>query len=264
MSIKEEIRSKTKGMGADLVGFLNLRDYNSPRSPDPKKYLPSAKSIIVLGFRPLSGAYETGSWVRMHSYLYCPEIASQYCIYLLSKYLEDQHKAKVLVIPGHRPFELTEETLRAPIGIVSLRHAAVQSGLAVWGRNTLALTPEFGAKVFFTGLLTSLDLETDPPLDKNYDPCSKCSFPCREACPGNAFTEDGKVLHHRCVRWSQKHDPGGLMRFFIEMADKPTMEERKAMLRSACFFNLMQFLQGYIYYECMECTKMCPTFKELN
>lgn len=264
MSVKEEIRSRAKDMGADLVGFLNLKDYNSPRSPDPKKYLPSARSIIVLGFRVLSGAYETGTWSRMHSYLYCMETVAQYCIYLLSKYLEDQHKAKVFVIPSHRPFEMTEETFRAPIGIVSLRHAAIQSGLAVWGRNTLALTPQFGAKVLFSGLLTSLDLETDPPLSVNYDPCSRCSFPCREACPGNAFTEDGRVLHHRCVRWSQKYDHGSFMRFLTEIADKPTMEERKEMLRSARFFNLMQYLQGYIYYECMECTKICPSLKELS
>jgi hypothetical protein len=49
------------------------------------------------------------------------------------------------------------------------------------------------------------------------------------------------------------------MRFMLEMADKPTMDERKNMLKSPRFFNLLQFLQGYIFYECTECTKGCPS-----
>jgi hypothetical protein len=69
--MKERIREKAKSLGADLVGFLNLRDYNSPRSPDPRRYLPTAKSIIVLAFKPLAGAYHYGdnTWSKMPSFL---------------------------------------------------------------------------------------------------------------------------------------------------------------------------------------------------
>jgi len=81
----------------------------------------------------------------------------------------------------------------SPIGSVSLRHAAVQSGLAVWGKNTLALTPEFGPRIMLLGLLNSLDLDSDP-LNKDYDPCSFCRYDCRSTCPGKAFTEDGRVF----------------------------------------------------------------------
>jgi enoyl-CoA hydratase/carnithine racemase len=38
------------------VGFLSLEHYRSPKSPDPKSYLPEAKSIVVLGHRMLYGA----------------------------------------------------------------------------------------------------------------------------------------------------------------------------------------------------------------
>ena len=55
--MKEIIRSKAKELGVDLVGFLNLKDYKSPRSPNPHLYLPSAKSIVVLAFSPLARAY---------------------------------------------------------------------------------------------------------------------------------------------------------------------------------------------------------------
>jgi len=54
---KGRIRGKDKELGADLVGILNLKDYDSPRSPDPHRYLATAKSIIVLAFKPLARAY---------------------------------------------------------------------------------------------------------------------------------------------------------------------------------------------------------------
>jgi len=62
--MKEVIRNEAKKLGVDLVGFLNLKDYDSPRSPNPHRYLPSAKSIVVLAFSPLAGAYryEENTW----------------------------------------------------------------------------------------------------------------------------------------------------------------------------------------------------------
>jgi hypothetical protein len=102
VSIKEDLRFKAKDLGADLVGFLNLKDYNSPRSPDPRFYLPTAKSIIVLGFRQVSGAFDNETWARMPSYLYFPETVSHTCGYLLSKHMEDNYQGRVFLIPIHR------------------------------------------------------------------------------------------------------------------------------------------------------------------
>ena len=70
-TMKERIREKGKELGADLVGILNLKDYNSPRSPDPQRYLATAKSIIVLAFKPLAGAYhyQENTRSKMPSYL---------------------------------------------------------------------------------------------------------------------------------------------------------------------------------------------------
>jgi epoxyqueuosine reductase QueG len=194
----------------------------------------------------------------MPSYLYCPEAFANAMAYQLSKFLEDEFRSKVFITQIHRPFEINEETYRMPIGTVSLRHAAVQCGLAVWGKNTLALTKEFGPRVGFIGLLNEIDIESDLPIT-DYDPCKECSFHCWEKCPGGAFTEDGKVLSHRCVKYSQPYDVGNFMRYLLQMIEKPTVEERKEMLKSYKFFNYMQYLQQFIYYQCWECTKYCPS-----
>ena len=255
---KDEIRERARGLGADLVGFLSLRDYHSPNSPDPRNWLTDSRSLVILVFRHLYGAFDTDAWSHMHSYMYAPEATAIRAGYILAKSLEDGYGGRTFMVPLHRPFEMDEDSYRMPRGMVSLRHAAVQSGLAVWGRNTLALTPQYGPRQWFMGLLTSLDVETDAPTVGDYNPCQTCSFPCVDACPGNAFTEDGKTISHRCVRNSQGHDPGHLMRFLVELLDQPGNEERKAMLRSASFINKLQNLHGYLNYGCTHCTRACP------
>ena len=79
-----------------------------------------------------------------------------------------------------------------------------------------------------------------------------------EACPGNAFTAEGRTIAHRCVRHSQAHDPGHLMRFLVELLGQPDNHARQAMLRSASFFNKLQNLHGYLNYGCTHCTRACP------
>lgn len=261
--MKEEIRKKAKELGADLVGFLNLKDYYSPRSPDPRRYLKSAQSIVVLAFKPLAGAYQyqENTWSKMPSYLYAMESAGNTTAYHLGRWMEKEYGGECFLVQAHRPFEINEETFRSPIGSVSLRHAAVQSGLAVWGKNTLALTREFGPRVMFLGLLNSLNLESDPPL-QGYDPCAHCQYDCRSTCPAKAFTEEGRVLSHRCVRVSQPNDVGNFMRFLLEVAKKPTLEEREEMIKSPTFFRYLQYLQFFIHYHCDHCTKHCPASAE--
>ena len=258
-TMKQVIKQRAKELGADLVGFLNIKDYDSPRSPDPHRYLDSAKSIVVLAFRPLAGAYryQKNTWSKMPSYLYAMEAAGNAAAYHLGRFMEKEYGAECFLVQAHRPFEIDEETYHSPVGSVSLRHVAVQSGLAVWGKNTLALTREFGPRVMFLGLLNSLDLESDPPI-KGYDPCSGCGYDCRSTCPGKAFTEDGRVLSHRCVRVSQPNDVGNFTRFLIAMAKKPSMEERLDMVKSPSFFRYLQYLQFFIHYHCDNCTRHCP------
>ena len=258
--MKETIKNKAKELGADLVSVLNLKDYISPRSPDPHRYLSSARSFVVLAFKPLAGAYhyQENTWSKMPSYLYGMEAAGNSAAYHLGRFMEREFNAESFLVQAHRPFEINEETFRSPIGSISLRHAAVQSGLAVWGKNTLALTPKFGPRVMFLGLLNSLDIESDLPI-KGYDPCLTCQYDCRSTCPGKAFTEDGRVQSHRCVKVSQPDDVGNFMRYLIEIAEKPSMGEQLEMMKSPRFFRHLQYLQFFIHYHCDNCTRHCPT-----
>ncbi|NIO03743.1 MAG: hypothetical protein GTO13_04220, partial [Proteobacteria bacterium] len=122
--MEQKIKKKAMELGVDLVGLLNLRDYDSPRSPDPRRYLESAKSIVLLAFRPLAGAfrYQENTWSKMPSYLYSIESAGNTAAYQLGRFMEREFGAECFLVQAHRPFELDEETYRSPIGSVSLRH----------------------------------------------------------------------------------------------------------------------------------------------
>ena len=56
---KEQIRKYGLEIGVDAVGFVALEDYKSPKSPDPKSYLPKANSIVVLAHRMIDGALDS-------------------------------------------------------------------------------------------------------------------------------------------------------------------------------------------------------------
>ncbi len=73
----------------------------------------------------------------------------------------------------------------------SHKHAAVASGIAEFGWNGLALTPEFGSMNRFNTLLTSARLEPTPmyngPKVCRPDLCDK---KCSSVCPADALSRD--------------------------------------------------------------------------
>ena len=68
---------------------------------------------------------------------------------------------------------------------ISLKPAAVESGLGFRGKNTLVINPEQGPYVRFTAILTSAELEPDEP--SAMDICGDC-MRCVEACPTGALS----------------------------------------------------------------------------
>ena len=251
---KETIRKMAMDFGADQVSFLALKDYFSPDSPDPRRYLPRLKSFIIMMFSELRGAYMDQSYMRMEAGFY-PDSAWAHASYRTGKYIENTYNAEVHSMPQHRPFEVTSDTFRRIIGPVSIRHLAVQSGLGVFGRNTLVVHPKFGAMARYGVMLTTATVESDPPLT-DFDPCKNCEYPCVENCPVNAITDDGKVLQNRCTRHSQPYDVGNNMRAALKMA-KMTEDELTEFIKTPHWFSLYMAGMGYMFYRCLECTRGC-------
>ena len=64
---------------------------------------------------------------------------------------------------------------------------AIQAGLGEYGRNQMVLTPEFGPRVRFSKVFTSLPLVADAPRQLGLrEYCESCTR-CAEACPPRAL-----------------------------------------------------------------------------
>ncbi|NOX72131.1 MAG: reductive dehalogenase [Alphaproteobacteria bacterium] len=64
---------------------------------------------------------------------------------------------------------------------------AIKAGLGEYGRNQMVLTPEFGPRVRFSKIFTSLPLRADQPMPLGLNAyCHSCTV-CADACPPKAL-----------------------------------------------------------------------------
>jgi epoxyqueuosine reductase len=80
------------------------------------------------------------------------------------------------------------------------REGAVRSGVAFYGKNTLAITPRHGSWTVLGTLVTDVQIEPTPPLELD---CGSCRL-CIDACPTGALDEPGVLDAARCLSyWTQ-------------------------------------------------------------
>jgi epoxyqueuosine reductase len=82
------------------------------------------------------------------------------------------------------------------------REAAARAGIAVYGKNTLAITRRHGSWVVLGVLVTDAPLEPThaAPERPAWDACGSCRA-CIDACPTDAIVADGVLDARRCLSW---------------------------------------------------------------
>jgi len=253
---KHKVREFALGLGADVVGFASIDSYQSPRSPDPRKILPGVRSLAVMGFREIHGSVESDfPRVAMVCRMGSMEVALN-ATFRLAVFIEKETSTKTVPIAVSYPLEMSRNTLGS-VGDVSLRHAAVATGLGVFGRHNLVINPEFGTQVIYSAVLLELPFESDPPVEDIL--CDDCGL-CVEACPAKALDEKGKTDVMKCLRVSQPLGINGVIRYFSDMLDKPK-EEQVKMLKAPFFWDLYQASFIGFTYACFKCSAVCPIAK---
>ncbi len=205
--------------GADLVGIAPVERFaEAPEGHRPTDFLPECKSVISIALHIIQGAADVWGAPDNPNKTISPYLFYGYGLTNIESSRLVNRMAKQLEYRGHKTLcfmptwvtsmykymddILTANTIRAEF---SHRHAGVAAGIADFGWNTLALTPEFGAMQRYNSILTSAELEPTPLYD-GPELCRKedCRAKCARKCPAGALSEtesqslviDGKTISY--------------------------------------------------------------------
>ena len=180
---------RERGLFADM-GFTMRRP---ERSCHPETLLPGARSVIAAArsyARPEPAKPDDEPRGRMPRYTRRDEYAELRAqLAGLGTFLER-------AAGGARTRVLVDQNQHVD------REAAVRSGIAVHGKNTLAITRRHGSWVVLGVLVTDADLEPTHavPDDPAWDACGSCRA-CIDACPTGAIVADGVLDARICLSY---------------------------------------------------------------
>ena len=196
-------------------GDMGWMARNVDKRGDPRLVLPGAQSVIVLAYN-----YYQGSG---------PEVPYRVARYAWN---DDYHELiwpKLRVLEDYLKTHGGEHRSFVDTGPVLERDFASESGLGWGGKSTMQIHPKLGTWFFLSTVLTTLDLEPDPPAK---DRCGSCTR-CITACPTQAITGPRQMDARRCISY-----------FTIEHKGSIPVEFRRAI--------------GDRLYGCDDCLSACP------
>ncbi|MCH8886904.1 MAG: hypothetical protein IIC13_09970 [SAR324 cluster bacterium] len=253
-----EVKRMALELGADLVGIASAATLNA-FPPDPKwpqtpdRVSPYCKSVIVIVHRIPVAVFRA-----KHN------IPVQYMDMLVLRRMDKiaYRLAGRLEAAGHPSFvTAAQETdwnyKKASYGRLSTRHLGIEAGLGTIGLEVNLLTPEFGPRVYLTGVLTELELEPDGPMTEQVcigESCSRCLY----SCPSDAVLHFG-IDKRACATEAQEFGYGTITAFFDRFIDTPAKEKPRA-IRSRDMFGFWQGLLRVVgsFGDCPRCLAVCP------
>ena len=252
------VKQRARELGADLAGIASAATLNAfppdPRWPQtPERISPYCKSVIVIVQRIPTGAFRCKNNVPVQYMDMMVLRKMDKVAYRLAMELEDA---------GHPSFvtaaQETEWTYkRASYGRLSTRHLGVEAGLGTLGLEVNILTPEFGPRVYLTGILTELELAPDQRITEQVCIGESCSR-CLHSCPADAVQHWG-IDKRACATEAQEFGFGQIAKFFNKFIDQDA-ETKKKMTVSRDLFGFWQGLLRVVgsFGDCPRCLAVCP------
>jgi epoxyqueuosine reductase QueG len=146
---------------------------------------------------------------------------------------------------------------RASYGRLSTRHLGVEAGLGTLGLEVNILTPEFGPRIYLTGILTELELESDERITEQVCIGESCSR-CLHSCPPNAVLHWG-IDKRGCATEAQEFGFMTMLQFMERVIDAEP-SRRSQMLKTRDLFGFWQGLLRVVgsFGDCPRCLAVCP------
>jgi ferredoxin len=253
-----EVKRLARDLGADLVGIASARTLNAfppdPKYPQtPERISPHVKSVIVIVQRIPVGAFRCKTNVPVQ---YMNMLVLRRMDRLAYRLVDELER-------GGWPSFVTaaQETdwsyKRASYGRLSTRHLGIEAGLGTFGLEVNILTPEFGPRIYLTGVLTELELEADAPITEQVcigESCSRCLY----SCPSDAVRHFG-IDKRACASAAQEFGFGTIVKFWESFAAADGAA-RHEMIRDRELFGFWQGLLRVVgsFGDCPRCLAVCP------
>lgn len=174
-----EIKKLARLFGADLVGIAEV---------DPRWHY-SAR-VDVRDFSEASNDLPEGiTHVIVMGHAMDPELVDTYPSALAgaSTGLEYSHEASIVIQLSSYIRNLGYEAVASMNDTALVIPYAVKAGLGEYGRNQMVITPEFGPRVRFSKVFTSLPLQADTPRALGIRQYCEICTRCADACPPRAL-----------------------------------------------------------------------------
>ena len=201
MSLRSELEKQASDLGADLFGVTEAKRFaEAPPGHSPTDVLPGAKSVIVLGMKYLDAMVDLLSMGDETEDFLLKSREKMFVGHntFLSTQLDRAGftLARTLEKKGFKAYHQlasqggTDD--RYLVGMLSLKHLAVETGLGSFGYHSLLVTPQYGPRVRLTAIVTDADIKPkDKPLSVNL--CDMCvGKPCISSCPAGAIKQPEK------------------------------------------------------------------------
>jgi epoxyqueuosine reductase len=244
MGKKEEIKEIALRNGFELFGISDLEEVEKTPYPNdrglqkPSEIMPEARSLIILG----KVLWDEGMNLSVSSAGTADFSGGGSLEYYNFYY----NLVETLAWRICNEMQSTFSCRAVPAVTVHLKVSAMLAGLGWIGHNTLVITPEYGPRVRWVGILTDLELEKDKPFSR--DLCAEQELckekdRCLSACPYKAIIPGPS----QGVPPGKKLDPDDcVVQHVFDM--KPTPEFEK-YIRRVTERGMM---------ECTRCNLSCP------
>lgn len=187
--MKEELRSKILGFGADLCGFAGVERFEeAPKGFHPCDIFSDCKALIAFAIALPKGSFMANSgliYSHFNSFI-CPQvdrIALQ-----TAALLESSYHGIGVPLPCDVPYDYWDEEKMEGRGLLSMKHVAYLSGLGTLGKSTLLLNKKYGNRLIIGCVLTDLLIEGDELADEI---CLEHCNLCIQSCPVGAISVKG-------------------------------------------------------------------------
>jgi epoxyqueuosine reductase QueG len=254
----EAVKTRALELGADLVGIASAEVLNAfppdPKYPQtPDRISPHVKSVVVIVQHIPAAVFRCKQMVPVQ---YMDMVILRRMDKVATKvamWLEDNGAPSFVTAAQETDWNMK----RASYGYLSTRHLGIEAGLGNFGLEVNILTPEYGPRLYLTGILTEVELEADGPMQEQVCVGEGCSR-CLHACPGDAVGHFD-INKPACAQFAQEFGymtvTNMLQKF--AMADKA---EKKQMLESRDLFGFWQGILRVVgsFGDCPRCLAVCP------